>query len=47
MAKRTAKRRAPSAIEEEEDEMFPKLRRSGINLRALGAKLMARKTRLA
>ena len=23
MAKRTAKRRAPSAIEEEEDEMFP------------------------
>lgn len=34
-------------VKEEEDEMFPKLQRSGINLRALGAKLMAKKARLA
>jgi hemerythrin-like domain-containing protein len=34
-------------VKEEEDEMFPKLRRSGIDLRALGAKLLAKKVRLA
>ena len=32
---------------EEEDEMFPKLRRAGLNLKALGAKLMQRKISLA
>lgn len=34
-------------VKEEEDEMFPKVRRARINLKALGAKLMQRKVRLA
>jgi len=32
---------------EEEDEMFPKVRRAGMNLEGLGKKLMARKIALA
>jgi hemerythrin-like domain-containing protein len=32
-------------VKEEEDEMFPKVRRAGLNLKALGAKLMQRKIR--
>ena len=32
---------------EEESEMFPKARRARVNLKALGAKLMGRKIRLA
>jgi hemerythrin-like domain-containing protein len=34
-------------VKEEEEEMFPKLRRARIDLRGLGKKLMARKARLA
>ena len=34
-------------VKEEDDEMFPKVRRARINLQALGKKLMARKIRLA
>jgi hypothetical protein len=34
-------------VKEEEDEMFPKVRRARINLEALGKKLMARKIKLA
>lgn len=34
-------------VKEEEDEMFPKVRRARINLKALGARLMQRKVRLA
>lgn len=34
-------------VKEEEDEMFPKVRRARLNLQALGKKLMARKVRLA
>jgi hemerythrin-like domain-containing protein len=34
-------------VKEEEDEMFPKLRRARLNLQALGKKLMARKIKLA
>jgi hemerythrin-like domain-containing protein len=34
-------------VKEEEDEMFPKVRRARLNLEALGRKLMERKTRLA
>jgi len=34
-------------VKEEDDEMFPKVRRARINLQALGKKLMARKARLA
>jgi hypothetical protein len=34
-------------VKEEENEMFPKLRRARLNLAALGKKLMQRKTRLA
>lgn len=34
-------------VKEEEDEMFPKVRRARINLEALGKKLMARKARLS
>jgi hemerythrin-like domain-containing protein len=34
-------------VKEEEDEMFPKVRRARVNLQALGKKLMARKIRLA
>jgi hemerythrin-like domain-containing protein len=34
-------------VKEEEEEMFPKARRAGLNLKALGAKMMARKIRLA
>jgi hemerythrin-like domain-containing protein len=34
-------------VKEEEDEMFPKVRRARVNLQALGKKLMARKVRLA
>jgi len=34
-------------VKEEENEMFPKLRRARLNLAALGKKLMQRKARLA
>ena len=34
-------------VKEEEDEMFPKVRRARVNLQALGRKLMARRIRLA
>ena len=34
-------------VKEEENEMFPKVRRARMNLEALGKKLMARKARLA
>ena len=34
-------------VKEEEDEMFPKVRRAGLNLEGLGRKLMARKIKLA
>lgn len=34
-------------VKEEENEMFPKLRRAGLNLAALGKKLLQRKARLA
>lgn len=34
-------------VKEEEDEMFPKARRARVNLKALGARLMGRKIRLA
>ncbi|HEX6156170.1 MAG TPA: hemerythrin domain-containing protein [Burkholderiales bacterium] len=34
-------------VKEEEEEMFPKVRRARVNLKALGAKLMGRKIRLA
>ena len=34
-------------VKEEEDEMFPKLRRARLNLQGLGKKLMARKISLA
>ena len=34
-------------VKEEEDEMFPKVRRAGMNLEGLGKKLMARKVALA
>ncbi len=34
-------------VKEEENEMFPKVRRAGLNLAALGKKLMERKARLA
>ena len=34
-------------VKEEETEMFPKLRRAGLNLAALGKKLLQRKARLA
>jgi len=34
-------------VKEEEEEMFPKVRRARVNLRALGARLMGRKIRLA
>ena len=34
-------------VKEEDDEMFPKVRRARITLQALGKKLMARKARLA
>jgi hemerythrin-like domain-containing protein len=34
-------------VKEEESEMFPKARRARVNLKALGAKLMGRKIRLA
>ena len=33
-------------VKEEEDEMFPKVQRAGLNLTALGRKLQARKTAL-
>jgi hemerythrin-like domain-containing protein len=34
-------------VKEEEEEMFPKVRRARVNLKALGARLMGRKIRLA
>ena len=34
-------------VKEEEEEMFPKARRARVNLKALGARLMGRKIRLA
>jgi len=34
-------------VKEEEEEMFPKVRRARVNLKALGAKLRGRKIRLA
>jgi hemerythrin-like domain-containing protein len=34
-------------VKEEESEMFPKARRARVNLKALGAKLLGRKIRLA
>jgi hypothetical protein len=34
-------------VKEEENEMFPKLRRARLNLRALGKKLLARKIALS
>jgi len=34
-------------VKEEEGEMFPKVRRARLNLKALGARMMARKVRLA
>ena len=34
-------------VKEEEDEMFPKAQRAGLNLKALGAKMMQRKISLA
>ena len=34
-------------VKEEENGMFPKLRRAGLNLAALGKKLLQRKARLA
>ncbi len=34
-------------VKEEEDEMFPKVRRARLNLEGLGKKLMARKIKLA
>jgi len=34
-------------VKEEESQMFPKARRARVNLKALGAKLMGRKIRLA
>ena len=34
-------------VKEEEGEMFPKVRRARLNLKALGARMMARKLRLA
>ena len=33
-------------VEEEQDEMFPKVRKTGIDLNALGAQMMERKTEL-
>ena len=34
-------------VKEEEDEMFPNAQRAGLNLKALGAKMMQRKISLA
>jgi hemerythrin-like domain-containing protein len=34
-------------VKEEEEEMFPKVKRARVNLKALGARLMGRKIRLA
>jgi hypothetical protein len=34
-------------VKEEEGEMFPKVRRARLNLKALGARMMARKRRLS